>query len=231
MKGYLIDSTQREIREVEYVTQPMESPLSLQSHIGGYIEVAHGWENGDVLFVDEEGLLKPQLYFFRIDVRQDQPFAGNGVVVGRERTNPATGDYLGTDDPVISLEALRAAVTWLTRDQVDAWAKGNASEPASAIYFPDENGNLVGEVTGHIGELYAAIPKPPRAEHLAWAKGRALEFIDLGDGTHAVASLISDLSKHDAWKNPALLDGARTGMVLAIDGNMAALRRWIEDFT
>ncbi len=228
MKGYLIDATKREIREVDYVTEPMESPISLQSHIGGYIQGAYAWENGDVLFVDEEGLLKPQLYFFRIDVRPDQPLAGNGVVVGRERTNPRTGDYLGTDDPVISLETLRAAVTWLTRDQVDAWAKGNASEPASAIYYPDGDGNLIREVTGHIGELYGSMPQPARDEHLAWAKSRALEFIDLGDASSAAASIISDLGKHSAWK-AQIRQMAVEAMRLVVKGDRPGLRRWIED--
>jgi hypothetical protein len=35
-----------------------------------------------------------------------------------------------------------------------------------------------------------------RAEHMRWAKDRALEYADQGDGASAVASLRSDLSKH-----------------------------------
>lgn len=34
------------------------------------------------------------------------------------------------------------------------------------------------------------------AEHFAWAKGRALEYVDLGDAGNAMASLVSDLGKH-----------------------------------
>lgn len=227
MKGYLIDAAKREIREVEYVQEPMESSLSLQSHIGGYIQGAYAWENGDVLFVDEEGLRKPQLYFFRIDVRPDQPLAGNGVVVGREQYDDE-GNYLTTDDPVTTLEALQAAVTWMTRDQVDAWAKGNASEPASAIYYPDGDGNLIREVTGHIGELYGSMPLPARDEHLAWAKSRALEYIDVGDAPKAAASIISDLDKHSAW-NAQIREMAVEAVKLALKGDRAGLRRWIED--
>ena len=35
-----------------------------------------------------------------------------------------------------------------------------------------------------------------RAEHLAWCKRRAMEYVDAGDLSNAVASMGSDLSKH-----------------------------------
>ena len=35
-----------------------------------------------------------------------------------------------------------------------------------------------------------------RAEHLKWAKDRALEYADKGDTGGAIASLMSDLGKH-----------------------------------
>jgi hypothetical protein len=35
-----------------------------------------------------------------------------------------------------------------------------------------------------------------RDEHLAWCKRRALEYVDAGDLTHAVASMASDLKTH-----------------------------------
>lgn len=44
-----------------------------------------------------------------------------------------------------------------------------------------------------------------RAEHLAWAKTRALEYVGLGDLTGALASFISDLGKHDELRgHPAI---------------------------
>lgn len=44
-----------------------------------------------------------------------------------------------------------------------------------------------------------ATPRPygTRAEHLAWAKRRALEYLALHDVGQAVASFASDLGKHD----------------------------------
>lgn len=36
-----------------------------------------------------------------------------------------------------------------------------------------------------------------RQEHLDWCKQRALEYARMGDAQNAVASMCSDLSKHD----------------------------------
>ena len=47
--------------------------------VGGYIEVAARFANGDVLYVDEEGLLKEPERFFCLKHEQ-RPYAGNGVI-------------------------------------------------------------------------------------------------------------------------------------------------------
>lgn len=110
MKGLLIDSTKREIREVLF-----DGLRDIQTLIGGYIEVAYGWENGDTLFVDEEGLLKrgvTELVAFRIPQRPDQALAGNGLLVGRE----VEGDEYPTGytnvDPIMTADELRKLVTF-----------------------------------------------------------------------------------------------------------------------
>ena len=158
MKALLIDAAKREIREVEYESTEAKG-TTLQQHIGGDIETAYSWENGDILFCDEEGLFKPQMHFFRIGERPDQPFAGHGIVVGAERYD-SEGEYLGTNDPTITPEALRATVEFRSRDQVEAWAKANASEPAGAIYTVGNDGTIEVEVLAHVGELYEQMPKP-----------------------------------------------------------------------
>ena len=99
MRALLVDSAKQEIREVEYESTEAKG-TTLQQHIGGYIETAYAWPNGDILFVDEEGLFKAQKHFFRIGERPDQPFAGHGIVVGPERLDE-DGEYLGTDAPII----------------------------------------------------------------------------------------------------------------------------------
>jgi hypothetical protein len=74
--------------------------------IGGYLEVAHAWPTGDVLYVDEEGLFKSPHHWFRVEGAH-QPFAGNGVVVGREIGNTAD-----TYPPIITVDQLADIVSF-----------------------------------------------------------------------------------------------------------------------
>jgi len=76
MRAILIDAKNMEIREVE-IDGSLES---LQKAVGGLIETAMYLENGDVMFVNEDGLALFD-YFFEI-TGGHQPFAGNGIVVG-----------------------------------------------------------------------------------------------------------------------------------------------------
>jgi hypothetical protein len=65
-------------------------------------------------------------------------------------------------------------------------------------------------------------------EHVAWAKHRALEYIDLNDPVNALASLTSDLRKHPDTAEHA---GIELGMTLALAGHLhttAQVREWIE---
>jgi hypothetical protein len=69
-----------------------------------------------------------------------------------------------------------------------------------------------------------------RAEHLQWAKDRALEYADRGDVTNAVASMASDLRKHPDTEDHA---GAQLMVMLAMSGKFdqpGELRKFIEGF-
>lgn len=45
-----------------------------------------------------------------------------------------------------------------------------------------------------------------RQEHLNWSKARALKYLDSNDIKNAIASMLSDLSKHEGTKDhPAIL--------------------------
>ena len=68
-----------------------------------------------------------------------------------------------------------------------------------------------------------------RAEHMAWCKKAALEYLDAGDVTNAVASMCSDLSKHpDTAKVGANM--AALGLLCVMSLDAAGARRWIEGF-
>jgi hypothetical protein len=67
-----------------------------------------------------------------------------------------------------------------------------------------------------------------RAQHLAWAKARALEYVERGELANAIASLVSDLGKHEALRDADMREGV--AISAAANGNGAAVRRWIEGF-
>jgi len=72
---------------------------------------------------------------------------------------------------------------------------------------------------------------PTRAEHLEWCKQRAREYLDHGELANAVASMLSDLTKHpetaSSGRNPHL---GMIGIIAARDNDAAAVRRFIEGF-
>ena len=69
-----------------------------------------------------------------------------------------------------------------------------------------------------------------RQEHLDWCKKRALEYLDQGDVVNAIASMMSDMTKHEetapAMKSPTLI---ALGLQAAMD-NVGEARRFIEGF-
>jgi hypothetical protein len=69
-----------------------------------------------------------------------------------------------------------------------------------------------------------------RAEHLQWAKDRALKYVDAGDTQQAFASMGSDLKKHPELENHS---GIEFGFRLQFAGHLKnpdEMRRFIEDF-
>jgi hypothetical protein len=63
-----------------------------------------------------------------------------------------------------------------------------------------------------------------RAEHLAWCKTRALEYLDEGDVVNAITSMMSDMDKH-----PDTALGRSPLFWLGLTYATGA-RRWIEGF-
>lgn len=69
-----------------------------------------------------------------------------------------------------------------------------------------------------------------REEHLEWCKQRALEYVEAGDATGALASMISDLSKHPETEDHA---GIQLGAMLMLAGRLlekAQVEKFIRDF-
>lgn len=64
-----------------------------------------------------------------------------------------------------------------------------------------------------------------RAEHLAWAKGRALEYVAQDDWPNAWSSLVSDLQKHPDTKGHAAIE---LGALLSLGGHLSSVREMRE---
>ena len=69
-----------------------------------------------------------------------------------------------------------------------------------------------------------------RAEHLAWCKQRATEYVDRGDVDQAWTSIVSDLGKHEGTAGHAAIG---LGYMLYLDGHLSRpdqMRKFIDGF-
>ena len=160
-KAILIDSAAREVRAVEIPDNHITERL--RELIGGWICHAATLPNGDTLYVDDEGLLKASTTFFQFKGRDDQPLAGNGVLVGRERINPRTGDYLGMTDVRSTVEQVTKLVTFQSLGDAKAWGRAHAHEAATAITTVEKDGTTKREVLSTFGDLFGNLPEPEEA--------------------------------------------------------------------
>ena len=70
-----------------------------------------------------------------------------------------------------------------------------------------------------------------REEHLQWCKNRALEYVNAGDLNGAVASMLSDLSKHEGTKSSSQGICAQLGMFTLMDHPTSEkITKFIEGF-
>ncbi len=69
-----------------------------------------------------------------------------------------------------------------------------------------------------------------RDEHLAWAKRRALQYLDAGDLPEAFTSMASDLSKYQDFRKPVYTTLNELGLLYLVNHDAPGLRRWIEGF-
>jgi hypothetical protein len=68
-----------------------------------------------------------------------------------------------------------------------------------------------------------------RDEHLAWAKRRALEYLDRGEVSNAIASMGSDMEKHDDFKG-VFQKLFPLALTYVIHNDHDGVRRFIEGF-
>lgn len=111
MQAFLIDP---EIKSIEKVDRDFEKLEELQAAVEGYIELAayivdkDGGEN--VVYCDEEGMLKLQFAFTRLESAPN-PLAGRLLVLGSDGEG-------GSTDVKISEEELRGMVSFMSLAEV-----------------------------------------------------------------------------------------------------------------
>jgi hypothetical protein len=69
-----------------------------------------------------------------------------------------------------------------------------------------------------------------REEHLAWCKQRAHAYLDHGYIKNAVASMMSDMQKHEETKLSLWSPLSVLGIFAAMSNNYEEARRYIDDF-
>lgn len=70
-----------------------------------------------------------------------------------------------------------------------------------------------------------------RSEHMRWCKQRALVYADRGDLVGALASMASDVTKHEETNTEATtLLLAMIGPTYVVHGDATGMRRFIEGF-
>jgi hypothetical protein len=115
-RAYFIDATKRTIEAIE-VGHGSDMLHDARKLLNGYIDIAHAWPCGDVLYVDDEGLLKSPAVGFRFALRlDDQPLAGNGIVVGCEIEGEEGAKHPGgytTGDPRTSIEEVARLIRFV----------------------------------------------------------------------------------------------------------------------
>lgn len=69
-----------------------------------------------------------------------------------------------------------------------------------------------------------------RAEHLQWAKDRAVKYADAGNPVDAYASFISDMKKHDELATHSALDLMTQMVFSGLLSSPGEMRKFINGF-
>jgi hypothetical protein len=75
------------------------------------VEIAEYWENGDTLWVDEEGLINGTNFGFEINGNQ---YLGNGMIYGTNRENPENNDSAVTKIDSLKIKFFELVQLWKT---------------------------------------------------------------------------------------------------------------------
>ena len=112
MKAFLIDPEQQTISEVDYDGEHHSIYKLIDADLFDVVRLA----GSDVIFVDDEGLMKNPQHFFKLD-GLTSPLAGKGLVLGTDRHGESTAPKL------ITLPDLQRLITFIKRTQAVQYAE------------------------------------------------------------------------------------------------------------
>jgi hypothetical protein len=110
MKAYLIDPVAKSITQVEYSGEYTNIYEHIQADCFDVVRVN---DKGDSIFVDDEGLMKPNAFFLHRNY--PSPLAGRGLMLGLDY---ASGESV---EPVCSIEELRQDIVFMSRAELVRW--------------------------------------------------------------------------------------------------------------
>lgn len=119
MQAYFIDAAAREVRQVE-----LEDYADIRMLLGCtcYGVACFDSETGDQLYVDDEGLLKPQQHWFMIEDDEERtPVPRGGIWLGPTDLD-ANGDEVQLP-PDRSIDEVRAMVRFVGEADLRSWVK------------------------------------------------------------------------------------------------------------
>ena len=146
-KVLLIDAAARTVTEVDVAS----TYDAIKGHIQNVFCIGATFDAEDVLFVDDEGLLKNMDHYFCVP-ENSQPLAGNGVVTGPDGFND-DGEEISLDVRTTAAD-MAAKITWMTRLEFLEWAKPRAGQPTMSI-TSIKDGRPHTEVLATLGDMIA----------------------------------------------------------------------------
>lgn len=151
--AYLINPSTQQITPFSY-----EVGQGFDQYLPGGMTVGWCYESGDILYVDDEGLLRPAEAGFRIRSSLDgQPIMSKGILVGREID---LGDTYIVAPPTMTIAEAHDEFQFLSKDVLLEWFRAKANDPAISVsvsgqptqiiaYWRDILRNLEGKAGGY----------------------------------------------------------------------------------
>lgn len=122
MRAIFIEAAEQRITELDFGEGVRKRELYkvIQEKLGVRCFTVINIDDGDTLYIDDEGLLKDPEFFFTFG-SYPQPLAGNGLILGVDEEGDDTDATLPLDKAVAAITFLRGKVAGFT--SAEGWAQ------------------------------------------------------------------------------------------------------------